>query len=244
MKNNLKTVCIVLASLAILTGCSKESSEKQILTFKFAALDVQATITESPKAIVAIVPYGTDVTSLVPIITISEKASISPASGVPTDFTNPVVYTVTAEDGSKATYTATVTENPNGGGGGIDGDPTECSGYIESNTIWPDLGLRVDYIIDGMLTITGNALLTIEPGVTIMFSGVDGGIEVGENAGLSMTPVCMRTEPVAVTFSVSPLIFTCLAMTLCRTESCRTCTGVTVLIRLPNVLTSTRPGML
>lgn len=186
MKNILKTVCIVLASLAILTGCSKESSEKQILTFKFAALDVQATITESPKAIVAIVPYGTDVTSLVPIITISEKASISPASGVPTDFTDPVVYTVTAEDGSKATYTATVTENPNGGGGGIDGDPTECSGYIESNTIWPDLGLRVDYIIDGMLTITGNALLTIEPGVTIMFSGVDGGIEVGENAGLSM----------------------------------------------------------
>ncbi|MBO4328302.1 MAG: DUF5018 domain-containing protein [Bacteroidales bacterium] len=186
MKRILKTFCLVLTSLIILAGCNKESSEKQILSFKFAALDVQATITESPKAVVAIVPFGTDVTSLVPIITISEKATISPASGVVTDFTNPVVYTVTAEDGSKATYTATVTVNPNGGGGGIDGDPTEYSGNIDVNTSWPDLGLRVDYIIDGPLTVTGNALLTIEPGVTIMFTGVDGGIEVGENAGLRM----------------------------------------------------------
>ena len=106
MKRILKTFCLVLTSLIILAGCNKESSEKQILSFKFAALDVQATITESPKAVVAIVPFGTDVTSLVPIITISEKATISPASGIVTDFSNPVVYTVTAEDGSKATYTA------------------------------------------------------------------------------------------------------------------------------------------
>lgn len=63
---------------------------------------------------------------------------------------------------------------------------TEWSGSIDANTTWPDLGLDVDYVIDGWVEITGNALLTIEPGVTIMFTGVDGGIGVGENAGLKM----------------------------------------------------------
>lgn len=184
MKNILKTLCIVLTSIVLLTGCGKESSENKILSFTIAGLNVSGTITESPKAIVAVVPYGTDVTSLVPIITISEKARISPASGIATDFTNPVTYTVTAEDGSKATYTATVTVSPNGGG--IDGDPTVVSGTIDANTVWSDLGFNVDYIIEGPVLLTGNALLTIQPGVTIMFTGTDGGIEVGENAGLRM----------------------------------------------------------
>lgn len=186
MRKLFKTLCVILTSLVLLTGCNKESSEKKITSFKLAGLNIYGTITENPKTIVALVPAGTDVTSLVPIITISEKATISPASGVPTDFTNPVTYTVTAEDGSKATYIATVTVNPNGSGGEIDGDPVQWSGNIDSNTTWPDLGFNVDYIIDGPLTLTGNALLTIEPGVTIMFTGVSGGIEVGENAGLRM----------------------------------------------------------
>jgi hypothetical protein len=44
-------------------------------------------------------PYGTDLTNLVPTITVSAGATINPASGVTQNFTNPVVYTVTAEDG-------------------------------------------------------------------------------------------------------------------------------------------------
>ena len=67
-----------------------------------------------------------------------------------------------------------------------EGSPTEFSGSIDANVTWPDLGLDVDYIIDGWVNVNGNALLTIEPGVTIMFTGTDGGIGVGENAGLRM----------------------------------------------------------
>lgn len=67
-----------------------------------------------------------------------------------------------------------------------EGGPTEFSGSIENNVTWPDLGLDVDYIVDGWININGNALLTIEPGVTIMFTGANGGIGVGENAGLRM----------------------------------------------------------
>lgn len=95
---------------------------------------------------------------------------------------NPRAITVTED----ATYTAIFSNNPNGEGG--EGDPEDYtfSGNISENTTWPDRGLAVDYYINGWLRIEGNALLTIEPGVTIMFTGVDGGMEICENAGLKM----------------------------------------------------------
>ena len=74
-------------------------------------------------------------------------------------------------------------DNPGGGGGT---DPTQFSGNIDANTTWPDLGLPVDYVVSGRMYIKGNALLTIEPGVTIMFDSNDGGLTVEENAGISM----------------------------------------------------------
>lgn len=74
-------------------------------------------------------------------------------------------------------------DNPGGGGGT---DPTQFSGNIDANTTWPDLGLPVDYVVSGRMYVEGNALLTIEPGVTIMFDSNDGGLTVEENAGISM----------------------------------------------------------
>jgi hypothetical protein len=49
-----------------------------------------------------------DIADLTPTIENSAKASVSPASGVARDFTNPVTYTVTAADGSTKVYTAKV----------------------------------------------------------------------------------------------------------------------------------------
>lgn len=188
MKKFSKVLVMAMAALVLLASCKKESSEKKILSFKFAAPAVEATISESAKTIVAVVPFGTNLTGLVPIITISDKATVVPASGTVVDFTNPVDFTVTAEDGSKVVYKATVTVDPNGGGGGGGGSdtPTNLPGTISANTTWPDLGLDVDYIVDGWLDIDGNALVTVEPGVTIMFTGTNGRINVGENAGLKM----------------------------------------------------------
>jgi hypothetical protein len=45
-------------------------------------------------------PYGYDVTSLSPGFELSEQASVSPASGSSHDFSMPVYYSVTAEDGT------------------------------------------------------------------------------------------------------------------------------------------------
>src|SRR5690606_29105598 len=71
--------------------------------------EVTASVSQDKKTISAIVPVNTDVTALVPTIVVSEKATVSPAPGVATDFTNSVTYTVTAEDGSAQQYVATVT---------------------------------------------------------------------------------------------------------------------------------------
>ncbi|WP_282015609.1 alpha-amylase family glycosyl hydrolase [Marinifilum flexuosum] len=53
---------------------------------------------------------GTDITSLSPVIVVSEHASVSPASGVAQDFSSPVQYTVTAEDGNQQVYTVTISQ--------------------------------------------------------------------------------------------------------------------------------------
>jgi len=61
------------------------------------------------------VPYQTDITNLKPLIIISTGATVSPESGVFQDFTNPVIYRVTAKDGSSQEYTATVNVLSNAG---------------------------------------------------------------------------------------------------------------------------------
>jgi hypothetical protein len=65
-------------------------------------------INEEAKTIALTVPFGTDVTALVPTI-VHTGASVSPASGATQDFTSPVNYTVTAEDTSTQAYLVTVT---------------------------------------------------------------------------------------------------------------------------------------
>lgn len=107
--NTMKKVSIsfiILTILLVFSSCQKKSSEKDILSFRFVSPNVEASIED--KNIVAIMPSGTDVTNLVPVISVSDKATVNPASGEPKDFTQPVSYTVTAEDGSQAVYSATV----------------------------------------------------------------------------------------------------------------------------------------
>ena len=87
-----------------------KSTAKDITKFSFAALSpvVEATIDATTKAITATVPATTDITKLVPTITISDKATVSPASGVATDFSKEVSYTVTAEDASTVVWKVNV----------------------------------------------------------------------------------------------------------------------------------------
>lgn len=140
MKKTSKFMLTLLAAVVLLAGCTKKSSEKQILSFSFYSPAVEATVMESAKTIVATLPAETDLTALVPVITVSDKATVNPASGVRQDFTNPVTYTVTAEDGSQASYTVAVTVEDNGGGNGGGGNGGDSHEYVDlglpSGTLW------------------------------------------------------------------------------------------------------------
>jgi hypothetical protein len=92
------------------------SSEKSITSFSFLAVenpslstDVQGTI--SGAEIHCVFPAGVSITALKPTIVHTGNA-ISPASGVSTDFTNVVNYTVTAKDHSSQAYAISVTVTP------------------------------------------------------------------------------------------------------------------------------------
>ncbi len=119
----LSGIIVLLAGLGLMaTGCGDDddttrSSEKDIISFVFDELepDVAASIDNENTLITATVPSGTSLTTLVPAITISEKATVDPPSGQPQDFTNSVIYTVTAEDGTKKAYTVVVNEEASSG---------------------------------------------------------------------------------------------------------------------------------
>ena len=72
------------------------------------------TIDQEAKTISAFVPKSEGINALVPTIVISQNATISPLSGVPQDFTEPVQYTVT-NNSAKSVYTVNVTaiDKPN-----------------------------------------------------------------------------------------------------------------------------------
>ncbi len=88
-------------------------TDKAITAFNFNGLSpaVVGVINEGNHTVSLTVPYGTDVTALVPSISIA-GTSVSPAGGVAKNFTNPVIYTVTAADASTQAYTVTVTFAP------------------------------------------------------------------------------------------------------------------------------------
>lgn len=89
------------------------TAETDILTFTLAEQTGPAVIDDVAQTVTIEVVAATDFTNLVPTITVSEGATINPESGVAQDFTNPVTYTVTAQDGiTEGVWTVTVTEAP------------------------------------------------------------------------------------------------------------------------------------
>lgn len=89
-------------------------ARRQITSFriKHGSTWYTTNISELSKTIKTHLPYGVDITNLVPEIKVSPGAKITPPSGVRTDFTNPVEYVVTANDGSTMTYTANIIGTP------------------------------------------------------------------------------------------------------------------------------------
>lgn len=95
----------------ITVGCtwSKASETDGPIISAFQINGVSGTVSHTAGTIKVTLPYGTDLTSLKPEITVKNAKSVSPASGAAVNLTAPVTYTVTAEDGTTKTYTVTAT---------------------------------------------------------------------------------------------------------------------------------------
>ncbi|MDC7220223.1 MAG: hypothetical protein PQJ59_09800 [Spirochaetales bacterium] len=106
------TTVLLSTSCNLLSFISGESSDNNITSFSFDEIVVTGEITGTDIALT--VPYDTDVTALVATFSSTGTSVIVDGtvqeSGVTeNNFSSPVTYTVTAEDGSTKNYTATVT---------------------------------------------------------------------------------------------------------------------------------------
>ena len=74
----------------------------------FSINGVSGSINQTNSTISVVMPYGTDVSKLVPVISGNNITDMTPGSGVMQNFSKPVTYTVTLADGTTKTYTVTV----------------------------------------------------------------------------------------------------------------------------------------
>jgi len=110
VSKNTYTIAVVVAP----------NTECEITEMKFSSLDSEVVGIINDNNITLTVPYGTDVSNLVATFTTSEEATVTVGnvvqeSGVtPNDFSQPVEYVVTAQDGvNKKNFTVTVDIAPN-----------------------------------------------------------------------------------------------------------------------------------
>jgi outer membrane protein assembly factor BamB len=108
------TLSLLATIIALAVSCTKEEidpipdDEKEIVALSFKDTNgtiaaSQVTVGFSNDTILLTFPYSTDLTHLTPSITI-KGLHIEPASDVEQDFSQPVYYTVTAEDSSTRVY--------------------------------------------------------------------------------------------------------------------------------------------
>ena len=138
-----KLILIIISTLIcgiFLKSCDSEkslfqepekSSECDILEF---IDEINSVIWEiNGTDITATYPEGSDLSSIAPVITVSEKASINPRSDEKVDFSNEkaVTYTVTAEDGTEKVYKAQAKDEK--------GEVADDNMIVNGNSSWANL---------------------------------------------------------------------------------------------------------
>lgn len=162
MKRSLHIAPLFVLMLMV-AACVKEdyfgkSAFKQIFYFNVPGQLGDAVIQQDSFKIYITVAPGTAITQLAPdSIRVSTFATIAPALGMPQDFSEPVAYTVTAEDGSAVVYEVLVEEQgsePQLDNSGFDNWYTPSGKNYQqpganSSTIWATAN-------DGVTTTGGN----------------------------------------------------------------------------------------
>lgn len=152
----------------------KKNIVNSITSFSVAAQTGPATIDDAAKTIDIEVLYGTDVTKLIPAIVTSRLSTVDPASLEETDFTVPVVYTVTAEDGTEEEWTVTVTVADNTANDFLTFSLAEQTGAatIDTAAYTVDIEVSNATVVTALIaTFTISPEATIAVGVTPQVSG-------------------------------------------------------------------------
>nr|WP_121269196.1 DUF5018 domain-containing protein [Pedobacter schmidteae] len=87
----------------IVIGEIRKSNEAMITSFNLPGVNLNGFLAE-PQKVVGLVPAGADISNQIPAVTITPHAKISPAVTLAQDFSKPVTYTVTAENGRTVQY--------------------------------------------------------------------------------------------------------------------------------------------
>lgn len=166
--------------------------KKDILTFAFNGISPPVTASINGTSITAVVPNGTDRTALVAGFTSSaysvvKRGSNAQTSGVNSNnFTNTVVYTVVAQDGSTKNYNVTVTENtvstkaPEYTLAKVYPNPSSGILNVETNGTVPEISV---FDMGGKLLLHGQPeagvfnLQSLQPGIYILCIQADGKTE-------------------------------------------------------------------
>jgi hypothetical protein len=167
----IKASLIILFSL-LLINCSKDdeqklSSENQIIAFKITGNgeEFNGDINQSTKTITVTTSDLDLSNSIIPIIEISNNASISPSASTSQNFSQNVQYIVTAENGDEAIYTVMVNSSDNKiTSFNITPNETTFSGVINesNNTITIEtIGLELNSTLIPEIEFSQNA--TISP---------------------------------------------------------------------------------
>jgi len=96
---------VTLTTQSPLTGTN-------ITDFSISGQTGSSVISATNHTVSVVMPNGTSLANLTPTITVSAGATINPTTGTPRNFTSPVTYTVTAQNGSTQNWTVTVTAAP------------------------------------------------------------------------------------------------------------------------------------
>nr|WP_305852393.1 PKD domain-containing protein [Zobellia sp. B3R18] len=177
-------------------------------------------------------PFGTDVTALSPIIEFFGQ-SVNPPSGTPTDFTNNVTYTVTAEDNTTLDYTVNVTVTadtntaPTAGDFSVDVEQDSNNNSIDLSPYINDADgdeLTITIISDfrnGTAIVSGNTIVytptsgyTGEDNIVYTVNDGNGGIatatiNVTVDSSVNLAPVAVNdTYTIAEAGNLNVLILT------------------------------------
>jgi len=194
-KTSIFAILISLSFIACSKGDDQSPTEvlsdaKQITSFVFNSQDnvalevnITASINEATKTILAEVPYGTNISSLIATVTASENAIVTPDGAQ--NFSSPLSYTVTAQDGSVTSYNVEVRITPN-----TEGSILSFNFLALTNNISTDITGIID---ESEKTITLN--LPLEANITMLTPN----IEISPDATVDLNGEQDFTSPITYT---------------------------------------------